>query len=340
MMKKLLILNTGSRFGSVGGIAPFMRHMHPYLEKEFEVDYMITPKWMEKLPGPNRLHYFLYLLFAKRKIKKYDFALSHAVEGSYIASFTKTPFCHIYHGNSNPVEYSRFWYGHYFVRFYDMMFRRIEKTASILYTVGSARNERQKKLYNPLEQTVKPLPINERHGFVFAGRIDIVKRVDKLIQIYSKLPDSIKKDNDFYIIGSGKLDDEVKELVKRLGLESKIHFMGQVDNSQMMPNISKRKVMLMASITEGFPTAIAEALSVGVPVVTTDVGDIPTIIKDGVNGRMVNADFNDDEYIKAIENVLNNYETMSRNAHKSSSVFDCEKVTSDMINDIYNVIGR
>ena len=96
----------------------------------------------------------------------------------------------------------------------------------------------------------------------------------------------------------------------------------------------------MASITEGFPTAIAEALSVGVPVVTTDVGDIPTIIKDGVNGRMVNADFNDEEYIKALEDVLDNYEAMSIKAYKSSSVFNCEKVTSDMISDIYDVIGR
>lgn len=330
----------GSRFESSGGIAPFMRHMHPYLEKEFEVDYMITPKWMERLPGPGRLHYFLYLLFTKRKIKKYDFVLSHAVEGSYIASFTKTPYCHIYHGNSNPVEYSRFWYGHYFMRFYDMMFRRIERTASILYTVGPARNERQKKLYNPLEQTVKPLSINERHGFVFAGRIDIVKRVDKLIQVYSKLPDRIKKDNDFYIIGSGKLDDDMKELVKRYGLESKIHFMGQVDNAQMMPNISKRKVMLMASITEGFPTAIAESLSVGVPVVTTNVGDIPSIIKDGVNGKMLKPEFNDEDYLEAINYILCNYDFMSARAYESSAVFNCATITSNMINDIYNVIGK
>jgi glycosyltransferase involved in cell wall biosynthesis len=337
-MKKLLILNTGDRFESSGGIAPFMRHMHNYLAQEYEVEYMFTPKWMEKIPGPGRLHYFIYLIFARHRFKKFDFLLSHAVEGSYFASFSKIPYSHIYHGNSNPVEYSRFWYGHYFVKFYDMMFRRIERTAALLYTVGPIRNERQKKLYNPLEQTTLPKPIADRSGFVFAGRIDIVKRVDRLIQNYAKLPADVKDKNGFSIIGSGKLDNEMKALVVQLKESERIKFSGQIDNSLMMPTISKHKIMLMASITEGFPTAIAESLSVGVPVVTTNVGDISSIIKDGYNGRLLNVDFTDEEYIAAILDVLSNYGEMSENAYKTSTVFNCERITNMIIQDINKII--
>lgn len=339
MKKKLLVLNTDDKECAYGGICPFMRNMHTYLNEDFYVDYLVLPEKYKRFPGPVRFYYLLYLLLHLKKLNKYDFILSHAVEGSYMASFLKTPFAHIFHGNTNPVEYSRFFYGKWFIGLYNMMYNRIERTADILYTVGPVTKKKIKKLYNPLIQNVPPLPTYERKGFVFAGRLEIVKRIDRLIEIYSKLPISIQKANPFYIIGFGTLEKELKQLVSKLGLDSHVVFVGKVDNSFMMRTLSDKRIMLMDSITEGFPTAIAEAFSVGIPVVTTDVGDIPSIVKDGYNGKLLSKDFIDDDYIEGIICIMKDYDSFSQNAYSTSSLFSSSAVTHGVIDDIISVIG-
>ena len=337
-MYKLLVLNTDDKECAYGGICPFMRNMHPYLSKSFIVDYLVLPERWKRLPGPVRFYYCIYLLFHLSKLSKFDFILSHAVEGSYFASFTKTPYAHIFHGNTNPVEFSRFFYGSWFVGVYNKMYDRIKKTASLLYTVGPTDNDRIKKLYNPLNQNVAPLPISERKGFVFAGRLEIVKRVDLLIEIYSQLPKPIQEQNPFYIIGYGTLESSLRRLVSEKGLEDRVIFVGKVENSLMMKTVADKKIMLMASITEGFPTAIAEAFSVGLPVVTTAVGDISSIVKDGVNGRLLQADFDINDYINSINSVLDDYTHFSDEAFETSSVFNSEIITKGVVKDIDSIL--
>lgn len=338
MKKKLLVLNTDPKEFSYGGVCPFMRNMHPYLADSFILDYMVLPDSWKKIPGSVRIYYLIYLLLHVRRLKKFDFILSHAVEGSYIASFVGVQYCHIYHGNSNPMEGSRFCIGKYFAWIYEKMFVRIEKTASILYTVGKVRNSRHRKLYNPLNQSVAPIPLTLREGFIFAGRLERMKNIDRLISLYDKLSNEIRKRHHFYIAGYGTLEDKLKRQVDALGLKKEVVFLGSIPNSEMLKVDSTKKILLMASTFEGFPTAIAEALSVGVPVVSTDVGDISSVIKNGKNGFLLPLDFKDQDYIKAIETILANYESFSINALKSSYIFNAETITKKIIEDIYNLL--
>lgn len=338
-MTSLLILNTDSMDYSYGGVCPFMRNMHPYLKEAFNVDYLTLPDAWKSGWSPVRVKYMIYLLLNKRELSKYDFILSHSPEGSYIASFTKTPFAHIYHGNSNPMQVGRFKLGRFFSGLYDLMFDRIERKAVLLYSVGPVRNERQKKLYNPLIQNVKPLPVDERKGFIFAGRLEEVKNIDRLIRIYTKLPLEIRSDNPFFIAGYGSLEKKLKTLVKELGTENQIVFLGNISNMEMLKTDSGKKILLMASSTEGFPTAIAEAFSVGVPVISTDVGDISSVVKNGVNGVLLPVDFKDEDYIEAIHTILNDYERFTEAAMISSKVFNAEVISQELINDIKGVGG-
>ena len=80
--------------------------------------------------------------------------------------------------------------------------------------------------------------------------------------------------------------------------------------------------------------AIAEAFSLGLPVISTDTGDISRFLKNNENGFLLPIAFTDDEYIKSIESILNDYERFSRNALSSSAVFQADKVASALINDI------
>ena len=336
---KLVILNSDPKECTYGGVAPIMRNMHPFLSKAYEVEYCYTPASWDRVPGPHRLKTLLYVLSRRKMLQKADFILSHIPEGSFVASLTDTPYAHIYHGNTNPMEVSRFKLGKLFSSVYKLFFKRIEKTAAVTYTVGPVFGS-TKKMWNPINHNVKVKRIEERSGFIFAGRLESPKNIDRIIRIYSSLPEDIIRQNDLYIAGTGSQEKRLKQIADDEGCREHIHFLGSLDNRDLIEEESCRLLMLMASDYEGMPTAIAEALSVGVPVVTTAAGDIPSIIQDGSNGLLLSLDCSDDEYKQAIIKALSNIGYMSRQAFESSKIFDAEVIVGSIISDIDDILRK
>lgn len=336
-MYKLAVINSDSKDASYGGVAPIMRNMHDYLCKEYDVKYFCLSDSWKKFPGLNRFKLMVYLLWHWTELKSYDFILSHVPEGSYIASFTGIPYSHIYHGNDNPMSVSRYWFGKYFKFIFNIFFKRIERTCPLKYTVGPVWGDK-KKLFNPIAHKIEPKPYQERSGFMFAGRLEIIKNVNRLIRIYAKLPKAIQSEHHFYIAGYGTQENYLRNLVKQLKLDNYVHFLGNLPNEQLIEEDSKRKILIMASTQEGLPTAIAEALSVGVPVVSTNPGDIGIVLKNNYNGFIFPLDFEDKDYIKAIETILNDYNRFSQAAKESSEIFNGENITKNVISDINKVL--
>lgn len=336
-MKRILIINSDSKEFSYGGVAPIMRNMHKYLCQSFKVDYLYLPDNWKRYPGMVRLKIMIYLLCHWKDLKSCDFILSHIPEGSFLASFTGKPYAHIYHGNTNPMTVSRYRFGKYFKFVFEMFFKRIERTCQLKYTVGPVWGDK-KKLFNPISHNVQPKPYEERRGFIFAGRLELGKNIDRLIKIYSGLPRDIMELHHFYIAGYGTLESQLKELVKELVLDDYVHFLGNLPNEKLIEEDSKHRILIMASTYEGLPTAIAEALSVGVPVVSTNPGDIGIVLKNDYNGYIFPLDFNDENYRAALINILGDYDRFSKAALESSSIFDGETITKGVINDINKVL--
>lgn len=71
----------------------------------------------------------------------------------------------------------------------------------------------------------------------------------------------------------------LEKLIKKYQLEDKVHFLGKLSASQMKEQYLKSHVFVCASTLENSPNSLGEAMILGVPVVTSDVGGIPTIIK-------------------------------------------------------------
>lgn len=336
-MKKLGIINSDSKEFSYGGVAPIMRNMHPYLEKAFEVEYFYLPDKWKKMWGLNRVKIMIYLFLHRKELKSCDFILSHIPEGSYLVSFIGVPYAHIYHGNTNPMDQSRYKCGKYFKFVFELFFKRIEKTCPLKYTVGPVWGDK-KKLFNPIIVDVKPLLGDKRSGFMFAGRLEQVKNIDHIIKIYSKMPAELRKENHLYIAGFGTQEGKLKQLVNDLGLNEFVHFYGNLPNSEIAKKDTEKKILLMASTYEGLPTAIAEALSVGVPVVSTDVGDISIVIKNDYNGFLLPLGFKDEDYISCVQKILADYDRFSKAAMESSKIFNAENITNSMIKDINDVL--
>ena len=320
---------------NTGGITSVMRNMHPYFAKEFDVTYMTLPKsWQH---GSTRANYFIYCWLHKNEFKKYDFVISHIPESSYFMVKSGVPCIHICHSAANPMR-SGSWIKRPFIWFFDYLQNTIVAKCPLIYYVGKKLRANDKKLYNPLRQNVTPLPLEQRKGFVFPGRLISLKRVNRLIDIYSKLPENIRESNPFYIIGDGDCRESLENQVKSLGLEKQVIFKGSMPNDKIMEEVSSKKMVLMASTTEGFPTSIAEGFSVGLPAISTNVGSIPDVVKNDVNGFYLPKDFDDREYVKLIEKVFNDYPRFSEAALENSKVFNAERVTQGIIDDIHRMI--
>lgn len=333
-MKSVAVLITNSFKTSYGGIGPFVKNLDADLTKHFNLTYFSLPDSFERITWmPHRLAYIFYLFLQLTKLRKFDFILSHSPEGSYLVSLVGLPFAHIFHGNGNPVSRSRFWYGKYFTSIFEKIQKRIKKYSLISYTVGETMNG-SKKLINPIFHQVKVKDIMSRSGFIFAGRLENGKRIDEIIRIYSKLSNEIRRSNLLYIAGKGSLSQSFEKLAAGLGIAHQVVFLGNLDNHELIEVISRKKIMLMASDNEGFPMAIAEALSVGVPVVSTAVGDIPSFIVPQQNGELVEKDIIDEEYHSAINRILNDYGRYAEGALQSSKVFDSKKISESLVYDL------
>ena len=94
--------------------------------------------------------------------------------------------------------------------------------------------------------------------------------------------------------------------------------------------------MILPSFREGYPGIIIEAFSVGVPVIATNIGGIPEIVENGVNGILIEPK-NVEDLTRAIKSInQSNYQPMAENAFDSFKNFDAE-----IVNDrIYKIINE
>ncbi len=95
------------------------------------------------------------------------------------------------------------------------------------------------------------------------------------------------KDVVFLVVGDGPLKKDLENLSMSLNLMGKIFFVGNRMDIDSIMDISD--VFVLASLTEGLPLTVLEALQAQCPVVATEVGGIPEVIENGRNGLLVKA---------------------------------------------------
>lgn len=89
-------------------------------------------------------------------------------------------------------------------------------------------------------------------------------------------------DADFLIGGDGAFKSEYEKLAKELGIEDKIHFLGEVHDPFSFLNAVD--INTLTSLSESFPYVILEGGKLKKPMVATEVGGIPSIVRDGFSG--------------------------------------------------------
>jgi glycosyltransferase involved in cell wall biosynthesis len=91
----------------------------------------------------------------------------------------------------------------------------------------------------------------------------------------------------FVWVGSGPLEDDLREQAHALGLDEHVRFVGQrADVTDLM---AAADLFVLPSLFEGLPLAVLEAMAAGLPVVGTRICGTAEAVRDGVTGRLVEA---------------------------------------------------
>jgi len=91
------------------------------------------------------------------------------------------------------------------------------------------------------------------------------------------------------LVGSGPLEASIRAMIDGAGLTDKVILCGALAPKDVYRHVAESDISVLASWGEGIPLVLLEAFAQGRPVVATDVGGIPEIVKDGVTGRLVPA---------------------------------------------------
>lgn len=171
----------------------------------------------------------------------------------------------------------------------------------------------------PGVDTSKYVPNAQKHSnFTAISSCMLIsrKQVDKIIQSIYYAKQSIP-DIKLLLLGEGPQRDNLEKLTKKLNLSKNIEFVGLVNNNEISAYYKKADVFLNMSSSEGFATISLEAISSGLPVISTSVGGFSETIHDGKNGFIINDD--PELMAKKIVHLYNNpheLQTMKINSRK------------------------
>ncbi len=159
-------------------------------------------------------------------------------------------------------------------------------------------------IYNGVEIREKSTDIDDKKiRLVFAGRLAEPKRPMLLLRAINNLPDNIKDKFEVSIIGDGQKRKELECYISDNKINN-VKLLGQLPRDGVLDALAKSDVLVFLSKYEGFPYVILEAMSFGLPVISSNVGGIKEIVNDSC-GFLLNHDDDLVEIFKRLANEKN-----------------------------------
>jgi len=156
--------------------------------------------------------------------------------------------------------------------------------------------DRLRVIYNSID-IGKPIPPAAKpagHTMVSVGRFVPWKGFDALIGLLPQLPEW-----NLVLIGNGPERSNLEEKARTLGVEGRVTFTGALSHAEVFGWYEASDAFVLNTSFESFSYQVAEALTVGVPVIATNIGSLPELVENGKEGGLVAPDDMD-----AIQNAL------------------------------------
>jgi L-malate glycosyltransferase len=155
-----------------------------------------------------------------------------------------------------------------------------------------------------------------------------VKRIEDIVQVFYRVKQQIP--SKLLFVGDGPERTGIENLVKELGLQDDVRFLGKLDVIEEV--LSMADLFLLTSEKESFGLAALEAMACEVPVISSDAGGIPEVNINGVTGFISKIGDVDDMAKNALYILKEeNFATFKANALKQAQEFDIEKILPQYI---------
>lgn len=121
----------------------------------------------------------------------------------------------------------------------------------------------------------------DRSYFLFVGTLEPRKNLRRLLEAYASLDPIVRKQTLLVIAGGkGWGNEDMVSLVHSLDLTDSVRLMGYVNEEQLATLYAHARFLAMPSLYEGFGLPLVEAMSFGVPVLTSSCSSLPEVAGD------------------------------------------------------------
>jgi len=172
-----------------------------------------------------------------------------------------------------------------------------------------------------IEQAKQKLDIpSDKYLIGTVGRLSPEKGIIALLECIERLHRE-GKPCWLWIAGDGSQRSEIEAKILSLGLGDSVRLLGQIRDTKIF--YEAMDLFVLNSIREGLPNVVLEAMALEVPVVATNIAGIPSLIRDGVTGRLIEPD-NPLQLHRAIEECMNSQVRCDEWKRAARTLIECE----------------
>lgn len=178
----------------------------------------------------------------------------------------------------------------------------------------------------------KNLSIDKR-WVLFVGRLQDSKAPFRLLDSFLDYNDKYRSAN-LIVIGEGNLKNKMSDYIIKYKAENDIFLLGNMTQKDLADFYRASDVLLLASNYEGMPRCVLEALGSGLPVVSTNVGEVKNIVKNNYSGEIIDS-FSPKDISKSLKKVLNN-----PHVYTKENCLNCvsEYIPEKVLGPVYDMI--
>ena len=173
-----------------------------------------------------------------------------------------------------------------------------------------------------------------KFNIVSCGRLSPVKGLNFAVEAIAKLVREGHTDINWYIVGGGPIEKEIKEQIATLKMENHIFMLGMKSNPY--PYIKKCDLFIQPSLFEGYSLSIMEAKILGTPILATYAA-AGNQIENGIDGFLC-----DTSTVSVYENILKLYENREDLENCKTALMSCDfdSINQKIILQLENFLKR
>lgn len=237
-------------------------------------------------------------------------------------------------------------------RFFEKIYLSFYKTIPTLAISPSTKEDLVREGFVEKKITVIPMglttPVNLKiypkekvPTLIYLGRLNKQKGIEDALEIFHSVKQKIPH-CQFWVVGSGKeaYVKTIKEKIANLKLKG-IIFFGFVSQREKFRLLSKAHFLIVPSFHEGWGLIVPEAGRVGTPAVAYKVAGLRDVIKNGVNGVLVNP--RPKKMAQAVIEILkdqNKWEQLQKGAMKEAKKHDWDQTAKSALSVLENIYGK